>query len=107
LPITLVPVGHDIAALAALCLFIVAAVVTTIVMPGPPRSLRATTLLLVVLVVIAAVLHDPLRLYPLTALEAIVIGLALLWMSTLVRLLAILAPDRSRPSEVRSPLQGL
>ncbi|MFE6736057.1 DUF998 domain-containing protein [Microbacterium sp. NPDC057650] len=108
LPITRVPTPHFIAATAALVLFVVAAVATALVLPKEcSRTLRATTVAVVALVILAVVLAFALRLFPITALEAVVIGLALLWMSTLVRLLAILAPDVSRPSEVRSPLRVL
>lgn len=106
LPIQRVPTAHFIVASTALVLFIVAAVVTMIAMRSPPPVLRATTAALVVVVAVAVVLTFAVPLFSATALEAIVVGLALLWMSTLVSVLAILAPAQSRPSEVRSPLRA-
>ena len=47
---------------------------------------------------IALVLWVPFGVYSTTAVEAIVVGLGLLWMATLVRVLAILVPAGSRPS---------
>jgi hypothetical protein len=37
-------------------------------------------------------------LYPLTVLEVVVVTVGLLWMTTLVRVLAALTPPASRPS---------
>lgn len=108
LPITQAPTAHFIAATGALVLFTAAAVATALVLPKEcSRTLRATTVAVVAVVILAVVLAFAVRLFPTTALEAIVVGLALLWMSTLVRLLAILAPDISRPSELRSPFRAL
>ncbi|MVQ41497.1 hypothetical protein GON06_04895 [Microbacterium sp. MAH-37] len=108
LPITRVPTAHFVAATAALVLFVAAAVATALVLPREcSRTLRATTVAVVAVVILAVVLSFAVHLFPITALEAIVVGLTLLWMSTLVRLLAILAPDVSRPSEVHSPLRAL
>ncbi|UJP09338.1 DUF998 domain-containing protein [Microbacterium sp. KUDC0406] len=108
LPITSVPTAHLVAATAALVLFVAAAAVTATALPREvSRTLRATTVAVIAVVILAVVLSFAVRLFSATALEAIVVGLALLWMSTLVRLLAILVPDVSRPSEVRSPLRGL
>jgi hypothetical protein len=56
--------------------------------------------------VVAVVLWVPFGLYSATALEAVVVGLGLLWMATLVRVLAILVPAQSRPSARRSPLRA-
>ncbi len=96
------PLAHSIAALGTVALFIAAAILTTIVMPGPPRGLVITTVAVVVLVVIAVVLADPVRLYSITVLEVIVTGLGLLWMTTLVRTLSLLAPGPSRPTDRHS-----
>ncbi|HWV47962.1 MAG TPA: DUF998 domain-containing protein, partial [Microbacterium sp.] len=97
-PIHRIVVAHNISAFATLALFIAAAVVTTIVMPGPPKPLVFTTVVVGALLVVAFVLCDPLRLYSLTVLEVIAVGLGLLWMTTLVRVLAVLSPEESRPS---------
>ncbi len=52
------------------------------------------------------IVADSFNLYSLTVLEAIVIGLGLLWLTTLVRVLAVLTPDASRPSARWSLLRG-
>lgn len=98
LPLHRVPVPHDIAAFATLVLFLAASVWTTVVVPDTPRALLVTSVGVGVLVVVAVVLWVPFELYTATVLEAVVVGLGLLWMATLVRVLAILAPDDSRPS---------
>lgn len=58
------------------------------------------------LIVVAVVLAFAFGLFSVTALEAIIIGLALLWLTTLVRVLAVLTPDRTRPSVRASLLRG-
>ncbi len=98
LPLHLVPIPHDIAAFNMLVLFAAAATVTVAAVPGPPRALLITSIGVGLLVLIAVVLWIPFGLYSATALEAVVVGLGLLWMTTLVRVLAILAPSQSRPS---------
>jgi hypothetical protein len=98
LPLHRAPLPHDIAAFATLVLFAVAAAWTTATIPGTPRALLITSIGVGLLVVVAVVLWLPFGLYSATALEAIVVGLGLLWMATLVRVLAILAPVQSRPS---------
>lgn len=104
-PLERVVVVHNVAAVATLVLFVAAAVVTTIVMPGTPRLLVLTTAGTALMIVIAFVLGDVFRLYSLTALEAIVIALGLLWLTTLVRVLAVLAPEHVRPSTRQSLLR--
>ncbi|WP_229672996.1 DUF998 domain-containing protein [Microbacterium saperdae] len=98
LPLHRVPIAHDVAAFATLALFAVAMVSTATAVPGPPRALVITTVGVVLLVVVAVVLCFGFALFSVTALEAIVVGLGLLWMTTLVRVLAIVAPPESRPS---------
>ncbi|MDQ0643895.1 DUF998 domain-containing protein [Microbacterium murale] len=97
---------HNIAAVSTLVLFVAAGVLTTTVMPGPPRPLLLTTVGVALLLVIAFVGADSLDLYSITVLEAIVIGLGLLWLTTLVRVLAVLTPDVARPSARESLLHG-
>lgn len=101
-----VVVLHNIVALSALVLFIAAGVMTTIVMPGPPRALLLTTAGTALLIIVAVLLAFVFDVYPVTALEAIVIGLALLWLTTLVRMLAVLTPAGTRTSARRSLLRG-
>lgn len=98
LPLHRLPIPHDIAAFATLVLFAAAAVATVAAIPSVPRALLITSVGVGILVAIAVVLWIPFGLYPATALEAVVVGLGLLWMATLVRVLAILAPSQSRPS---------
>jgi len=102
LPLHRVPLPHDIAAFATLVLFVAAAGATVAAIPGAPRALLITSVGVGLLVVVAIVLWLPFGLYPATALEAIIVGLGLLWMATLVRVLAILAPEQSRPSARRT-----
>lgn len=98
LPLHRAPVPHDIAAFGALVLFAAAAATTGATVPAHPRALSITSIGVGLLVVIAVVLWVPFGLYSTTAVEAIVVGLGLLWMATLVRVLAILVPPGSRPS---------
>lgn len=90
--------AHNLAAGSALVLFFTASVISTMLVPGPPRLLLIVTLGTVVLV-LAAVLGSAARLYSVTVLEAIVIALALLWMTTFTRVLAAVTPAMSRPSQ--------
>lgn len=98
LPLGQAEVAHNIAAFSTLVLFALAGVATAATVPGRPRALSITTIGVVLLILIAVVLWVPFGLYSVTALEAIVVGLGLLWVMTLVRVLAILAPAGSRPS---------
>lgn len=102
LPLHRVPIPHDIAAFATLVLFVAAAGWTTSVVPDTPRALLLTSVGVGVLVAVAVLLWFPFGLYSATALEAVVVGLGLLWMATLVRVLAILTPPLSRPSARRT-----
>lgn len=106
IPLEGIIVLHNIAALSALVLFIAAGVMTTTVMPGPPPALLLTSAGVAVLIITAVVLSFGFGLFPVTALEAIVIGLALLWLTTLVRILSVLTPAGSRPSVRRTLLRG-
>src|SRR5690606_3592766 len=104
LPVDRVPLAHAIAAFTTLALLLAAAIMVTALM-GEVRMLRGVTVVLVVLVAGAVVLAFGLNLLSVAALEAVVVGLVLLWLTTLVQLLGILAPDVSRPSARRSPLR--
>lgn len=105
-PIENIVVLHNISAGSALALFVAAGVLTTTAMPGPPLPLLLTTVGIALLLVIASVLAVGFDLYSITVLEAIVIGLGLLWLTTLVRVLAVLTPDASCPSARWSLLRG-
>jgi hypothetical protein len=102
LPLDRMPVPHDIAAFATLVLFVVAAAWSTVTITGPPAALGITTIGVVGLMVVAVVLCFGAGIYGVTALEAMVVGLGLLWMTTFVRVLAILAPPASRLSARRT-----
>ncbi|MDQ4215048.1 DUF998 domain-containing protein [Microbacterium sp. ASV81] len=95
---------HLSAAIGALALFAAAAVVTAWTLPGPPPALVVATIGLGILLVVAIVLHVPVELYSAAGLEAIAVGLGLVWMTTFVRVLAVLTPDVSRPSARRTLL---
>lgn len=97
-PLSQLPVLHNIATLATLALFVTVAILTSISLPGPPRSLLITTVGVIVLIIVAVVLADPLHLYSTTVLEVIVVGLGLLWVTTLVRSLSMFVPDVIRAS---------
>ena len=103
-PLERILVLHNIASVSTLVLFVAAAVVTTMAIPGPPTTLVQTTVGTALLLVVAFVLADGFDLYSLTVLEVIVIGLGLLWLTTLVRILAVLTPAETRPSVRRSLL---
>lgn len=105
-PLEDIAILHDIAAIATIVLFVAAGALTTTVMPGPPLPLLLTTIGVALLLLIAFVLAYIVDLYSITVLEAIVIGLGLLWLTTLVRVLAVLTPDASRPSARGSLLNG-
>ncbi|GAB3598081.1 DUF998 domain-containing protein [Microbacterium tumbae] len=105
-PVHRIVVAHNLSAIATLALFLAAGILTTVVMPGPPRPLLLTTVVVAVLVVIAVLLCDPFQLYSLTVLETIVIGLGMLWLTTLVRVLEVLTPEQSRLSGRTSLLRA-
>lgn len=99
LPLDQRPIAHTIAAFAALALLIGAASLTQHVLPTAPFVLKAVTTILVVLVAVAIVLTFIIPVFSVTALESIVVGLALLWMTTFVRVLSVLTPTRSVASK--------
>lgn len=105
-PIELNRVVHWIAAIGTLVLFGVAALLSTRVLSGPPRALLIATVGLGVLMVAAVLLHWPMGLYSSAGLEAIAVGLGLVWMTTFVRVLAVLVPDVPRVSARSSLLRG-
>lgn len=105
LPLDRVPVAHAIAAFSMLALILVAAVLTTLLLRDV-AALRMLTIALVGIVVIVTVIAFGFRMLSVAALEGVVVGLVLLWLTTLVQLLALLAPEASRPSARRSPLRA-
>ncbi|WP_309103377.1 DUF998 domain-containing protein [Microbacterium sp.] len=98
LPLHLTPIPHNISAFGALALFAAAGAATTFTIPNAPRALVITTIAIAILIAAAVMLSMVFRLFSITALEAIVIGLGLVWMTTLVRILAVIVPEESRPS---------
>ncbi|SJM53790.1 DUF998 domain-containing protein [Microbacterium sp. JB110] len=106
LPVDRAPLPHAIAAFAALALVVVAAIVTSRAVPKRPPLLRFATVGLVALSAAATLLTFAFHTLSVTALESVVIGLLLLWMSTLAQVLDIIAPHASRPSGRRSPLRA-
>ena len=95
------PGAHSVAAFSALGLLVVAAGYTQYVLPDRPFVLRVVTAILVVLILGCIVLTFFIPVLSVTALESIVVGLSLLWMTTFVRVLSILAPNRSVASKRR------
>ena len=107
LPLHIAPLAHTIAAFGALALLAVTAVVVTVVMPGPPPAMLLTTVGAGVAIVAALLLWRPLSIYSAAGLEAVCVGIAFVWLTTLVRTLAALAPDASRPSAMPSLLRAV
>ncbi|MFS2280806.1 DUF998 domain-containing protein [Microbacterium sp. OR21] len=105
LPLDRVRAAHAVAAFSTLGLILTAAVLTTLLLRHV-GMLRVLTIVFVGLVVVAAVMTFALRMLSVAALEGIIVGLVLLWLTTLVQLLCVLAPDESRPSARRSPLRA-
>lgn len=95
------PVAHAIAAFSALGLIVFAAGYTQYVLPGRPFVLKVVTGILVVIIISCIVLTFFIPVMSVTALESIVVGLSLLWMTTFVRVLSILTPNRSIASKRR------
>jgi len=106
LPLHRSPIPHDIAAFATLVLFAAAATATVAAVPRRPRILVLTSVGVGLLAVVALILWMPFGLYAVTAVEAVLVGLGLLWMATLVRVLGILVPAQSRPSARRTLLRA-
>lgn len=104
-PLDTRPVSHTTAAFAALVLLVCTAGFTLYVLPIRPFVLQAVTALLLGLVAVAVVVTFVYPLLSVTALESVVVGLALLWMTTFVRVLSILTPNRSVASQRRHLLQ--
>lgn len=100
-PLDTQPLPHTIAAFTALVLLLGAAAVTQRILPITPFVLKAVTTLMLFLVAVACVFTFLVPLLTVTALESIVVGLALLWMTTFVRVLSILSPNRSIVSRRR------
>lgn len=104
-PLDTRPLPHIIAAFAALVLLVGTAGFSQGVLPSRPFVLKAVTGLLLGLVAVAVVVTFIVPLLSVTALESIVVGLALLWMTTFVRVLSILTPNRSIASQRRRLVQ--
>lgn len=88
---------HDVAAVATLVLLVATAVVTTLVLRDAPRSLHLTTIGLGVGLALAVLLWM-LGAVSLAGLEAIAVGLEVVWLTAIVRTLAALTPNGSRAS---------
>ncbi|WP_156905963.1 DUF998 domain-containing protein [Agrococcus lahaulensis] len=99
-PVPSAPLLHNIAAFGALGLFGAAAGAVMLVMPRPPRALVLTTAGAAVAIVVALLLWHPLAVYSAAGLEAVAVGIAFVWLTTLVRTIGAFSPDASRPSAV-------
>ncbi len=95
------PVAHAATAFVALGLLLLAAGYTQVVLPGTPFVLKAVTVILIVLIVGCVVLTFGFSVLSVTALESIIVGLSLLWLTTFVRVLSIVTPNRSVASHRR------
>lgn len=104
IPVHRAQFAHNVAAFGALALLLLAGVVTVWVTPRPPRTLVVSTVALLLALAAAFVLGIGYGLFSVTALEVIIVGLGLLWMTALVSALAALVPTESRPSERESLL---
>lgn len=100
LPLDRAPVPHLIAAFSAVVIIAIASVLSMRAVPDPPRILRAATFGFIVLIVAVVGAALPFHL-PMAAVEGVVVGLAILWLATFVRVLGILTPRVSVPSAVR------
>ncbi|MDA4895088.1 DUF998 domain-containing protein [Streptomyces sp. MS2A] len=89
---------HLAFALAALVLFAAATVQTVRVLPRRPRFLGVTLGGLLAVLAAGILLWWPVGFATATVFEGIAVGLGLLGMTTIVRVLAILAPETSRVS---------
>ena len=96
---------HLIAAIATLVLFAARRAGHPFALPGPPRALVVATIGLGSCWWARWCCTSRCGLYSAAGLEAIAVGLGVVWMTTLVRVLAVLAPDVSRPS-ARSTLRA-
>lgn len=92
------PLLHSIAAFGTLGVFAASAVAVMIVMPGPPLAMLLTTVGAGVGVVVALLLWRPFALISIAGMEAIVVGVIFVWLTTLVRTVAAGAPQASLPS---------
>lgn len=99
-PVPVAPLLHNIAAFGTLGLFVAAAAAIMLVMPRPPRALVLTTVGAAAAVVVALLLWRPLAIYSAAGLEAVAVGIAFVWLTTLVRTIGAFSPDASRPSAV-------
>jgi len=99
IPTDELPVAHTIAAFTTLVLFVPAAALTTTALTPPPAVLRAVTVMVVLLIVICTALTLFLPGLSFTALESSVVGLVLLWLTTVIRVLNILVPNVSKTSQ--------
>ncbi|WP_314648950.1 DUF998 domain-containing protein [uncultured Microbacterium sp.] len=106
LPLHRFPEAHNVVAPVTLLLFAASMTMTAVIVPGAPRALTITTIGVGALVTVAFVLFAVFGLITMTALEAMAVGLGLLWMTTLVRVLAILSPDVPRASRRAHLLHG-
>ncbi|MGM1029096.1 MAG: DUF998 domain-containing protein [Actinomycetota bacterium] len=106
-PVHRAPVLHNIAAFGTLGLFVGSGIAVIAVMPRPPLALLLTSAGAALALVVALLLWWPFRLYSATALEAIAVGVVFVWLTTLVRTLAALAPQDSLPSRTASPLRAV
>lgn len=105
-PTDQLPIAHTIAAFTTLVLFVAAAALTTRALARPPVVLRTVTVMVVIMIVVCTGLTLFLPWLSFTALESVVVGLVLLWLTTVIRVLNILVPNVSKTSQ-RSRLRWM
>ncbi|HIW45928.1 MAG TPA: DUF998 domain-containing protein [Candidatus Yaniella excrementigallinarum] len=106
MPTDQLPIAHTIAAFTTLVLFVAAAALTTAALSHPPAVLRTVTVMVVLLIIMCTGLTLFVPGLSFTALESIVVGLVLLWLTTVIRVLNILVPNVSKTSQ-RSRLRRM
>jgi len=106
MPTDQLPIAHTIAAFTTLVLFVAAAALTTAALSHPPAVLRTVTVMVALLIIMCTGLTLFVPGLSFTALESIVVGLVLLWLTTVIRVLNILVPNVSKTSQ-RSRLRRM
>src|SRR5699024_1795011 len=106
MPTDQLPIAHTIAACTTLVLFVAAAALTTAALSHPPAVLRTVTVMVALLIIMCTGLTLFVPGLSFTALESIVVGLVLLWLTTVIRVLNILVPNVSKTSQ-RSRLRRM
>ncbi len=98
LPLHSLPLPHTIAAFLTLALLVASSLLTTLTLPDPPLVLRIVTVFTALVAAGTIVTTFFVPVISVTVLEGLLVGVMLLWLTTLTRVLCILVPNVSRPS---------